>query len=104
MYRLVVAQLDQTAERIHLDENAWHRLRMRQRAYVVSFPLRRDDYATVENSASHAVLPGSRCGSARVAARDIRPIAPCAVGRDRCTPRGPFPPVVPRGGSHALSP
>ena len=48
MYRLAVAQLDQTAERIHLDENVWHRLRTPQRAYVVSFPFRRDDYSTVQ--------------------------------------------------------
>jgi glutamate dehydrogenase (NAD(P)+) len=48
MYRLALAQLDQTAERIHLDENLWERLRTPQRAYVISFPFRRDDYNTVE--------------------------------------------------------
>ncbi len=48
MYRLAVAQLDQTAERMRLDRNVWERLRNPQRAYVVSFPFRRDDYDTVE--------------------------------------------------------
>jgi glutamate dehydrogenase (NAD(P)+) len=48
MYRLALAQLDQTAERMHLDENLWERLRTPQRAYVISFPFRRDDYNTVE--------------------------------------------------------
>ena len=38
MYRLAVAQLDQAAEAMHLDENIWSRLRTPQRAYVVSFP------------------------------------------------------------------
>jgi glutamate dehydrogenase (NAD(P)+) len=48
MYRLAVAQLDQTAERMGLDENIWERLRTPQRALVVSFPFRRDNYATVD--------------------------------------------------------
>jgi glutamate dehydrogenase (NAD(P)+) len=48
MYRLAVAQLDQTAQRMGLDENIWERLRTPQRALVVSFPFRRDDYLTVE--------------------------------------------------------
>jgi glutamate dehydrogenase (NAD(P)+) len=48
MYRLAVAQLDQTAERMQLDENIWERLRTPQRALVVSFPFRRDNYATVD--------------------------------------------------------
>jgi glutamate dehydrogenase (NAD(P)+) len=48
MYRLAVAQLDQTAERMHLDENIWERLRVPQRAYVVAFPFRHDDYKTVD--------------------------------------------------------
>jgi glutamate dehydrogenase (NAD(P)+) len=47
MYRLAVAQLDRTAEIIGLQENIWHRLRTPQRAHVVSFPFRRDDYRTV---------------------------------------------------------
>jgi glutamate dehydrogenase (NAD(P)+) len=47
MYRLAVAQLDRTAERMGLDPNIWERLRTPQRAQVVSFPFRRDDYDTV---------------------------------------------------------
>jgi glutamate dehydrogenase (NAD(P)+) len=48
MYRLAVSQLDQTARRMALDENIWERLRTPQRALVVSFPFRRDDYQTVD--------------------------------------------------------
>ena len=33
---------------MELDENIWERLRTPQRAHVVSFPFRRDDYDTVE--------------------------------------------------------
>ena len=48
MYRLAVSQLDRIAERMSLDPNIWERLRTPQRAHVVSFPFRRDDYETVE--------------------------------------------------------
>ncbi len=48
MYRLAVAQLDSCAEQMGLDSNVWERLRTPQRAHVVSFPFRRDDYDTVE--------------------------------------------------------
>ena len=48
MYRLAVAQLDQTAVRMQLDENIWERLRTPQRALVVSFPFRRDNYQEVD--------------------------------------------------------
>jgi glutamate dehydrogenase (NAD(P)+) len=48
MYRMAAAQLDQTAERMHLDDNIWERLRTPQRALVVSFPFRRDNYETVD--------------------------------------------------------
>jgi glutamate dehydrogenase (NAD(P)+) len=48
MYRLAVAQLDQTARRMALDDNIWERLRTPQRSLVVSFPFRRDDYQTVD--------------------------------------------------------
>jgi glutamate dehydrogenase (NAD(P)+) len=48
MYRLAAAQLDQTAERMRLDDNIWERLRTPQRALVVSFPFRRDNYETVD--------------------------------------------------------
>ena len=33
---------------MNLDENIWERLRAPQRALVVSFPFRRDDYNTVD--------------------------------------------------------
>lgn len=48
MYRLAVAQLDGAAELMELDVNIWERLRTPQRALVVSFPFRRDNYDTVE--------------------------------------------------------
>ncbi len=48
MYRLAVAQHDQTATLMKLDENIWERLRTPQRALVVSFPFRRDSYAEVD--------------------------------------------------------
>ncbi len=48
MYRLAVEQLDAAAARMSLDPNLWERLRTPQRAHVVSFPFRRDDYDTVE--------------------------------------------------------
>ncbi|NNL84255.1 MAG: Glu/Leu/Phe/Val dehydrogenase, partial [Myxococcales bacterium] len=48
MYRMAVAQLDNTAQHMGLDANVWERLRTPQRAQVVSFPFRRDDYRTVE--------------------------------------------------------
>jgi glutamate dehydrogenase (NAD(P)+) len=48
MYRLAVGQLDRTAAMMNLDENIWERLRTPQRALVVSFPFRRDDYASVD--------------------------------------------------------
>ncbi len=48
MYRLAVAQLDQTAKAMALDDNIWQRLRTPQRSLVVSFPFRRDDYKTVD--------------------------------------------------------
>lgn len=48
MYRLAVAQLDRSAEAMGLDTNIWQRLRTPQRAHVVSFPFRRDEYDRVE--------------------------------------------------------
>jgi glutamate dehydrogenase (NAD(P)+) len=55
MYRLALAQLDQTAERMQLDWNVWERLRTPQRAHIVSFPFRRDDYNTVESVVGYRV-------------------------------------------------
>ncbi len=48
MHRLAVAQLDLAAKQMELDENIWERLRTPQRALVVSFPFRRDNYQDVE--------------------------------------------------------
>jgi glutamate dehydrogenase (NAD(P)+) len=48
MYRLAVAQLDRTASIMGLDDNIWQRLRTPQRAHVVSFPFRRDNYDKVD--------------------------------------------------------
>ncbi len=48
MYRLAVGQLDRTAALMGLDENIWERLRTPQRAHVVSFPFRRDNYDKVD--------------------------------------------------------
>ena len=47
-YRLAIAQLDQAAAAIGLQENIWFRLRSPQRSHIVSFPFRRDNYQTVE--------------------------------------------------------
>ncbi|HXX47311.1 MAG TPA: Glu/Leu/Phe/Val dehydrogenase, partial [Myxococcota bacterium] len=55
MYRLAVAQLDQTAALMRLDENIWDRLRMPQRSLIVSFPFRRDDYNTVDSVQGYRV-------------------------------------------------
>ncbi len=55
LYRLAVNQLDQTAELMNLDPNIWERLRTPQRAHIVSFPFRRDDYKTVETVFAYRV-------------------------------------------------
>jgi len=55
MYRLAVAQLDQAAKTMALDDNIWERLRTPQRALVVSFPFRRDDYKTVDTGFGYRV-------------------------------------------------
>ena len=72
MYGLAVAQLDRTAELMGLDENVWERLRTPQRAHVVSFPFRRDDYDTVETvvgyRVQHVLTMGPTKGGIRYAA------------------------------------
>jgi glutamate dehydrogenase (NAD(P)+) len=55
MYSLAVGQLDRAAERMALDPNIWERLRTPQRALVVSFPFRRDDYETVRTVFAYRV-------------------------------------------------
>jgi glutamate dehydrogenase (NAD(P)+) len=69
MYRLAVAQLDQAAAKMKLDENIWERLRMPQRALIVSFPFRRDDYKTVDSlhgyRVQHVLTMGPTKGGVR---------------------------------------
>src|SRR5262245_49304697 len=69
MYRLAVAQLDQAAKRMNLDENIWERLRSPQRSLVVSFPFRRDDYKTVDTvygyRVQHVLTMGPTKGGGR---------------------------------------
>jgi len=72
MYRMAIAQLDAAAARMGLDENVWERLRHPQRAHVVSFPFRRDDYKTVETvvgyRVQHLLTMGPTKGGIRYAA------------------------------------
>jgi glutamate dehydrogenase (NAD(P)+) len=72
MYRQAVAQLDAAARFMQLDENLWERLRSPQRAHVVSFPFRRDDYTTVETligyRVQHLLTMGPTKGGIRYAA------------------------------------
>jgi glutamate dehydrogenase (NAD(P)+) len=69
MYRLAVAQLDQAAKLMNLDENIWERLRSPQRSLVVSFPFRRDDYKTVDTvygyRVQHVLTMGPTKGGVR---------------------------------------
>ena len=69
MYRLAVAQLDQTAKLMNLDENIWERLRTPQRSLIVSFPFRRDDYKTVDTvygyRVQHVLTMGPTKGGVR---------------------------------------
>ena len=71
MYRLALGQLDRTAQLMGLDENVWERLRSPQRAQVVSFPFRRDDYDTVETvvgyRVQHLLTMGPTMGGLRYA-------------------------------------
>ncbi len=48
LYREAVAQFDRVADLMNLDENIHERLRSPQRALVVTFPFRRDEYKTVD--------------------------------------------------------
>jgi len=72
MYRQAVAQLDAAARQMGLDENLWDRLRSPQRAHIVSFPFRRDDYRTVETlvgyRVQHLLTMGPTKGGIRYAA------------------------------------
>jgi len=72
LYRQAVAQLDDAARQMQLDENLWERLRSPQRAHIVSFPFRRDDYETVETlvgyRVQHLLTMGPTKGGIRYAA------------------------------------
>jgi len=72
MYRQAVAQLDAAARVMGLDDNLWDRLRSPQRAHIVSFPFRRDDYKTVETlvgyRVQHLLTMGPTKGGIRYAA------------------------------------
>ncbi len=72
LYRQAVAQLDHAARQMQLDENLWDRLRSPQRAHIVSFPFRRDDYETVETlvgyRVQHLLTMGPTKGGIRYAA------------------------------------
>jgi len=48
LYREAIAHFDRVGERIGLDDNVAARLRVPQRAMVVSFPFRHDDYSDVD--------------------------------------------------------
>ena len=48
MYREVIRQYEEVSEFINLDSNIRERLKYPQRALVVTFPFRRDDYEEVE--------------------------------------------------------
>ena len=69
MYRLAMAQLDQAAAAMRLDENVWERLRTPQRSLIVSFPFRRDDYKTVDTvygyRVQHVLTMGPTKGGVR---------------------------------------
>ncbi|MFI5314073.1 MAG: Glu/Leu/Phe/Val dehydrogenase [Myxococcota bacterium] len=69
MYRLAVAQLDQAAAAMRLDQNIWERLRTPQRSLIVSFPFRRDDYKTVDTvygyRVQHVLTMGPTKGGVR---------------------------------------
>ncbi len=48
MYDEVIRQYDEVAEMINLDPNIKERLKLPQRALIVTFPFRRDEYTEVE--------------------------------------------------------
>jgi glutamate dehydrogenase (NAD(P)+) len=71
LYREAVAQFDRVAELINLDHNVQARLRMPQRALVVTFPFRRDDYSAVDTvygyRVQHVLTMGPTKGGIRYA-------------------------------------
>ncbi len=71
LYRESVAQFDRVAELINLDTNVQERLRMPQRALIVTFPFRRDDYSDVDTvygyRVQHVLTMGPTKGGVRYA-------------------------------------
>jgi glutamate dehydrogenase (NAD(P)+) len=55
MYKEVIRQYEEVAELINLDSNIRERLKHPQRALVVTFPFRRDDYEEVETVVGYRV-------------------------------------------------
>ena len=71
MYREVIRQYEEVSEFINLDSNIRERLKYPQRALVVTFPFRRDDYEEVETvvgyRAQHVLSMGPTKGGIRYA-------------------------------------
>ncbi len=71
MYREAVAQFDHVADLIDLDSNIRERLRRPQRALIVTFPFRRDDYSEVDTlfgyRVQHVLTMGPTKGGIRYA-------------------------------------
>ncbi len=71
MYREAVGQFDRVAEQMHLDDNVRERLQRPQRALVVTFPFRTDDYSQVETlfgyRVQHVLTMGPTKGGIRYA-------------------------------------
>ncbi|MFQ5516476.1 MAG: Glu/Leu/Phe/Val dehydrogenase [Acidimicrobiia bacterium] len=71
LYRQALGQFDRVAELINLDANIRERLRTPQRALVVTFPFRRDDYVDVDTvygyRVQHLLTMGPTKGGIRYA-------------------------------------
>lgn len=63
-FRLAVAQFDEAAEAMHLDDNLRERLKMPQRSLMVSIPIRRDD-GRVETFTGYRVQHDSSRGPSK---------------------------------------
>ena len=71
LYREAIAQFDRVGEMIGLDDNVAARLRVPQRAMVVSFPFRHDDHSDVDTvfpyRVQHVLSMGPTKGGVRFA-------------------------------------
>lgn len=71
MYQEAVAQFDQVATVMNLDDNVRERLKVPQRAMVVTFPYRRDEYSEVDTAfgyrVQHVLTMGPTKGGIRYA-------------------------------------